>query len=107
MTVPDGAGDPATTIPLPRLDLRMRNTGEAILLGWREVFIELTDSAVDLWRLVDGHRSVAEIGALIAEEYGIEVAEAVADVGETLSVLAEARFVRLASTTDGPFSRIW
>lgn len=82
-------------IVVPRLDLRIRNSGGTYLLGWRDLFIEMADVAAFVWRQVDGTRTISEIASLVAAEYEIDVREAAQDVGAVLTGLAQVQFIRL------------
>jgi hypothetical protein len=87
----------ARTVPKRRVTARIRRfRGVLMVAGPMETF-ELTDSAEFVFRAVDGARTVAEIGELVAETYGVSLAEAVADISELISELVEHQIME----TDG------
>lgn len=76
-------------VPLRRLDSRVRNLGESLVVAYRETIFELDEVASFVWRQVDGYRTIAQIGDLLAAEYGIDAGQAGLDVAEMLTPLAE------------------
>ncbi|MEW2608711.1 PqqD family protein [Streptomyces sp. NPDC047880] len=82
---------------VPRLGLaaRFRRFRDKTLIAVGPNAMELSDSAAFILACVDGQRSVAGIGALLAEEYGIDVDEAVADAADLIGQLAEVRVLDL------------
>lgn len=71
----------------PRFDMRVRNSGGRLIVAADGTSLELSESAGFVFRQVDGTRTVGEIGALLAAEYDIDVAEATADAAEVLAEL--------------------
>ncbi|WP_405425916.1 PqqD family peptide modification chaperone [Micromonospora sp. NBC_00617] len=62
--------------------------------------IELNDSAALMFRAIDGKRSVAEIGELVAATFGIPVDEIMDDVAEFVADLGERRIVDQFGASD-------
>jgi hypothetical protein len=79
----------AQTVPKKRVTTRVRRFRGAILVAGPAESFELTESAAFIFRAVDGSRTVAEIGALVAQTYDVPPAEAVADATELISSLIE------------------
>jgi coenzyme PQQ synthesis protein D (PqqD) len=75
-------------VPCVRLDVRVRNLRGQLLIARREHALELSDSAGFVWRQLDGRRTVAEIGELLAAEYRIDQQTAIDDTRDVLAVLA-------------------
>lgn len=71
----------------PRFDMRVRNTGGRLVVTADGASLELSESAGFVFGRVDGTRTVGEIGALLAAEYDIDLAEATADAAEVLAEL--------------------
>ncbi|GAA2219362.1 MULTISPECIES: PqqD family protein [Streptomyces] len=82
---------------VPRLGLaaRFRRFRDKTLIAVGPNAMELSDSAAFILACVDGQRSVAAIGALLAEEYGIDVDEAVADAADLIGQLADVEVLDL------------
>ncbi|MFD8233372.1 PqqD family protein [Streptomyces sp. NPDC059696] len=85
---------------VPRLGLaaRFRRFRDKTLIAVGPNAMELSDSAAFILACVDGERSVAAIGALLAEEYGIDVDEAVADAADLIGQLADVSVLDLPNT---------
>jgi hypothetical protein len=75
------------SVPALRLDVRVRNGGEGLTVARQQNVYELDAVASFIWRQIDGTRNVADIGAALAGEYGIDTDEATADVAEALEPL--------------------
>ncbi|MFJ5631832.1 PqqD family protein [Streptomyces goshikiensis] len=75
-------------MPHRSLGIRIRRVKEGLVLGFRDEALLLSDSAEFIYRSADGHRSVADIAAEVAAEYGIDHSEALDDVTELLVDLA-------------------
>jgi coenzyme PQQ biosynthesis protein PqqD len=70
--------------------------GEALLFDpANRRLVHCNQTAVLVWRLCDGERSVQEIIALLAEAYPEAVAEMAADVQRVLAQFQEAHAIRL------------
>lgn len=81
-------------------DLVVRKVGdEAILVPVRnrvgdlDSVVTLNESALSVWNLLDGKRSVSEIAAAVTSEYDVPPAVAAADVSELLGELEAAGLV--------------
>lgn len=84
-----------TTVPTLPLNIRMRNyRGKTIVGGYQHV-MELSETASFVWRQIDGTRTIADIGAMLASEYEIDEETATADVAELLAELAANDLVQL------------
>jgi len=89
-------------IPVPRMDVRTRNFRGTMYLARAEQSLELTEVAALVWRLLDGHRSVADLAKAVATEYAIDYETAYADCGELVEALAQAGMLDI---TDAPPAR--
>jgi hypothetical protein len=58
----------------------MRKFQGKMFVGGYEHVLELSETAIFIWRKLDGVRTVAEISVLVALEYEIPVTEAQEDV---------------------------
>ncbi|MEU8971356.1 PqqD family protein [Streptomyces monashensis] len=85
----------ADIVPQLGLAARFRRFRDKTLIAVGPNAMELSDSAAFILACVDGQRSVAGIGALLAEEYGIDVDEAVADTADLIGQLVECRVLDL------------
>jgi Coenzyme PQQ synthesis protein D (PqqD) len=83
----------AKTVVKRALDARVRQVGDRQLIARGQQVLELNELAAVIWRLADGSRSAADIGQAVAEEYEVPPDEALADVLEFLTELADARFL--------------
>jgi hypothetical protein len=84
-----------SSVPQVSLDTRVRRFRGALLVAVGEPTLELTDSAAFLFRAVVGVRSVAAIGAMLAEEYDIPTDDAVEDAAGFLAELVECGILEL------------
>lgn len=90
----------AGTVPKRNLTARVRRfRGTLVVAGLEDAF-ELTDSAEFIFRAVDGVRTIAQIGELVAAEYGVSLAEAVVDVSELINELVEHQIMDTGGTGD-------
>jgi hypothetical protein len=89
----------ADVIPKRRWSTRMRNFRGTLLVTGpdEEEALELTGAGTFMFRAIDGRRSVRDIAALVAGEYGLEPAEAVTDLREFIGDLVDMRIVELLS----------
>ncbi len=89
------------TVPVRRLDERVRrHQGLIYLAGPQEVF-ELDEVAQFIWRCVDGHTSIAGIAASLAAEYGIDLDIATEDVTDLISTLVSHDAMKMAAAPSG------
>lgn len=77
-------------VPVPVLDVRIRNVGGVIHLGRRDLVLELADVAAFAWRAVDRERTIGQIATLVAAEYGVDRSTAAADLVDLFGDLAES-----------------
>jgi len=82
-------------VPAPRLEARVRNLGDKVLVAGPEQVLELADTAVVIWKSIDGKRTVREIGSLLASEYDVDEDTATRDVAELVEELVQGEIVRL------------
>ncbi|MFF4413745.1 PqqD family protein [Streptosporangium sp. NPDC001559] len=82
-------------VPVPRLDVRVRNVGGTLTVAWGESVFELSETAGFLWKRVDGRRSLRELALLLAGEYAVDAETALLDTAETMTALADGGLVRL------------
>ena len=75
---------------MPR-DLPYRDVaGETVLLDPQgEKILGLNGTGGRIWALLDGKRTIADIATTIADEYGIEVEQALKDVTAFTALLIE------------------
>ncbi|GLX47546.1 hypothetical protein Shyhy01_04960 [Streptomyces hygroscopicus subsp. hygroscopicus] len=71
-------------VPRRTLGIRIRRVADGLLLGYRDQAVLLSGAAELIYRLADGDRTVTDIAEGLAEEYGIDPAEALPDVVEFL-----------------------
>ncbi|MEV6328824.1 PqqD family protein [Streptomyces sp. NPDC051909] len=76
-------------VPRRSLGIRIRRVEDGLMIGFRDQALLLSGPAELIYRSVDGRRTVAEVAAVIALEYGIDQAEAVTDVTEFVVDLAD------------------
>jgi len=87
------------TVPARALTSRIRKFQGAVYVMAGEQAFELDDIAGFVYRQVNGIRSLADIGAVLAQEYAIDLPEAIADVTELIVELAEHQVVELREPT--------
>lgn len=95
----DGAGQDRDRIPRVPLNIRFRrHRGQCLVIGYENT-LELSPTAVFIWRQIDGRRSAGEIAQVVSAEYGIDETTAVEDVNELLTLLAEHELVLLEAAS--------
>ncbi|MFG3025005.1 PqqD family protein [Streptomyces sp. NPDC048254] len=75
-------------VPRRSLGFRVRRVGSGLVIGFKDQALELSGSAELIYRCVDGHRTVEDVAAVVAAEYGIKEAQALADAAEFIGELA-------------------
>lgn len=83
----------AASVPRRALDARVRNVRGTMLVANGSMALELTDTAAEVWKSVDGQRTVADIARLLSDGYDVAEHVALADVTELLAELAAADLV--------------
>lgn len=83
----------AESVPRRRLDARVRNYRGVTLVAGPSQALELSETAAFVWRAIDDDRSVADVAALLADEYDVDGATALADVVDLLGDLHAAGLV--------------
>ncbi|MFG1838773.1 PqqD family protein [Micromonospora sp. NPDC049175] len=83
---------------VPRVSLysRVRRVAGALVVAGRtetEEPLELDETAELIWQSIDGRRTVRQIAARVARQYGEEEVELVADVAAFLDDLTARRLV--------------
>ncbi len=69
--------------------------GELVLMNTATGrFFALEDSALAIWRAIDGERDIAAIAADLADRFGTDAATVTSDSGEFLAELVEAGLVQ-------------
>jgi pyrroloquinoline quinone biosynthesis protein D len=81
-------------VPHRNTDVRMRRFRGKLYVACGEEALELDDVASFIFSRVDGVATLQQIGEMVAREYEIPVAEAVADSAELLDQLAASDIVR-------------
>ena len=89
----DDVLDPGRVIPVPRLDVRVRNRDGTLLVAWAEAVFELEDVSADIWRTLDGRRTLLDVAKVVAATYDVSVDEAAQDAFALLAQLHAARIV--------------
>jgi len=89
----------ANSVPEKRLDARVRNYQGNVIVGSSVAAVELNQVALRIWQLVDGRRTVAEIGAELAQEFDVEAGQATEDTRHLLGELEEIRAINVAPAT--------
>ncbi|MFJ6384880.1 PqqD family protein [Kitasatospora sp. NPDC092039] len=79
---------PVDRVPSYRPDVRVRNLRGKFLVAVGKDAFELSETAGFIWKQIDGRNSIADIGRLLAAEYGIDAETATADTKEILEYLA-------------------
>lgn len=59
-----------------------------------ERVVVLNETASDIWRLLDGSRTVAQVAELLSSSYGADPVVVAADVERTVDQLVEAGMLR-------------
>ena len=84
---PAGATLSADTVVALPLNIKIRNyQGKTLVSGYEHAF-ELSESAAFVCRQVDGTRTVADIGRLVAREFAVDEQTATEDAVELLTQL--------------------
>ena len=83
------------TVPVRRLDSRVRSVGGRFLVAGPTSALELDVTARSVWRAIDGGRSVSAIARSLADEYDVDPGTAVGDVVELVEELVRCEVVTL------------
>lgn len=96
----DKTGDGGIYLLVPRFKNRLMKR-IALRLGKSElVKINLDDKGAGVWTLIDGTRSVQQIGDLVEKQEDESRQQVYERLSEFLSILARNRFIRLKQNTD-------
>lgn len=82
-------------VPRRRLGIWLRRRGGVIQAGYRDVALELSDSARFLFELADGARHVGDLAAALALEYGIPAEDALEDTTAFIAEMVELQLMVL------------
>jgi coenzyme PQQ biosynthesis protein PqqD len=84
-------------VPVPRKGLELTHIeGEGLLYSYeKETMVYLNDSAVTVWRLCDGKRTVREITDLLASTYTDAAEKIYIDVSDTIEHLRQVGVLEL------------
>jgi Coenzyme PQQ synthesis protein D (PqqD) len=85
------------TVPDRRLDSRIRNLGDRLLVGRSSSALELDPTAGFVWRRIDGERTVRQLAELLAAEFGADPATALEDVIGLVGQLRDCGVVTLVT----------
>lgn len=88
--------------PRRRLGIWLRRQGGLIQVGYRDVALELSDSARILFENADGDRTLAELADLLVAEYGITPEEALADAAEFICSMVDNHLMVIATGDASP-----
>ncbi|KUL21337.1 PqqD family protein [Streptomyces regalis] len=88
----------ADAVPELRPEARFRKFRGTTVVAFGPNALELSDTAAFVLARVDGQHSVAQLGALLAQEYGIDADEGIADTLELVTDLAESGILALGSS---------
>ncbi|MBV1849566.1 PqqD family protein [Catellatospora tritici] len=83
------------TVPRPRLDLRVRNVRGTVTVSLANMTYELSETAVWIWKQIDGRNTIADIAAMLAAEFEIDVETATEDTIEVVRDFGESDLVKL------------
>jgi hypothetical protein len=82
-------------IPDVPLNVRLRHhRGQALVIGYEHT-LELSDSAVFIWHVIDGKRTVEDIAGALMGEYGIDSDTSLADTIALIDSLVSHRLLTL------------
>lgn len=80
-------------IPVPRLDVRVRNRGGTLLVAWATSIFELAGTDAVIWRALDGRRTVLEIAQVVSDNSGASLDDAAQDALGLLKQLNQAHLI--------------
>ncbi len=78
-----------STVPRRRLGIRVRRISGELHVAVRDSTVILSEAGALLLVAIDGTRSVDDLAALLAAEYGIPQDEALADTGDFVAECRE------------------
>lgn len=80
-------------VPRRVLGIRVRRSGEDVLLGYEDSALLLDGAAALVYTAADGTRSVADVARVLVDTYGIDPREALDDVTEFLADLTARKVI--------------
>jgi pyrroloquinoline quinone biosynthesis protein D len=98
MTVPDRVD--ADSYPSRRLEARTRRYRGKLLVANTETALELDEIAEFVFRQIDGTASLRDIGRRLADRYGGDVADAIADTAALVAELVDHHILELHASAD-------
>jgi hypothetical protein len=84
------------TVPRRRRTAKIRRLRGTLVVSGPVDAYELTDAAALIFQSADGVRTIGEIGKLVADEYDVPLAEAVADANELITDLIDCQVMEIA-----------
>ncbi|MCP9213328.1 PqqD family protein [Streptomyces cucumeris] len=81
------------SVPRRVLGIRIRRMKDDFLVGDEARALLVEDSAAFIFASLDGRRSTLQVARLVAQEYGVDEEQALADVVEFLVGLADQGIV--------------
>ncbi len=88
--------------PRRRLGIWLRRRQGLVQVGYRDIAVELTDTAQLLFENADGSRTLRQLADLLVAEYGISSEEALADTAEFVGSMIERQFMVIATDDASP-----
>jgi len=84
-------------VPTPRSGVELADIeGEGVLYSYeKEAMVYLSESAITIWRLCDGKRTVKEISELLASTYPDAAEKIYADVSDAIEHLSQEGVLEL------------
>ncbi|GIE86442.1 PqqD family protein [Actinoplanes regularis] len=89
------------TVVKPRADVGVRRVAGTVTVGWDEEAFELSETTFFIWRQLDGRRAVADVASSVANYYGIDRSEALADTLEVLRDLIDLGLLQVIASDSG------
>ncbi|MFE1367205.1 PqqD family protein [Streptomyces anulatus] len=81
------------SVPRRVLGIRIRRVKDEFLVGDEDRALLIEDSAAFIFASLDGRTSTLQVARLVAQEYGVDEEQALADVVEFLGGLADQGIV--------------
>jgi len=88
--------------PRRRLGIWLRRRQGLVQVGYRDVAIELSDTAQILFEHADGDRTLRQLADLLVAKYGISPEEALADTAEFVGFMIERQFMVIDTDDASP-----
>lgn len=88
--------------PWRRLGLWLRRQHGLIQVGYRDIAVELSDTAQLLFDNADGSRTLQQLADLLVAAYGISSEDALADTAEFVGSMIEHQLMVIATNDASP-----